>query len=469
MPRELAIALAPDYLAAVALRAGPLRVEPVARHASPLAPPDVDGSWPALAEAFADACRALEIPEGAAASVALLPPLGQAKVVRLPRLGAAALDQLVRRDARRHFALPATAAPPLAGVAAAGAPGALLACADARVIQAVIDAAQGAGVRLDQVTAGAAALVAAALALTPAARRGRVALAAVAPGWTTLVQIDDARARLILDLSALAPGDAAPLAARSAIDGGVAVPGATLALGAGAAALAEAVAAPGAMALAPDPSRALGALSVPEMAALGAALVRPHPPLLLPEAWRDGWQRRAARRAARVAAASAAVVALVGAARLWALDREVDAVRARRAALQPVVAPVMAARQRVDLANATLGMALEVDGGSARWARVLTRLADALPDSAYLASFAGDSTGVRLSGLAVSGHAVVRALADRPPFRDVTLAGSLVRVGDAGLERFEVAARLQARGEAGVARPAGARGAAAAYETGAAP
>jgi hypothetical protein len=105
----------------------------------------------------------------------------------------------------------------------------------------------------------------------------------------------------------------------------------------------------------------------------------------------------------------------------------------------------------VDAAQATLVAIARLDERGPHWTKVMTTLAGALPDSAYLVTFTGSGTSARLSGLAVSAHSVVRALADRPTFRDVTIDGPVLRVGDAGLERFELSLGLRPRGPGGTA------------------
>ncbi len=73
----------------------------------------------------------------------------------------------------------------------------------------------------------------------------------------------------------------------------------------------------------------------------------------------------------------------------------------------------------------------------------IAALARALPDSAHLRTFAADSGGLRLAGVARSASAVVPALEASPVFARVSLAAPVRwEQGDAG-ERFDVAAMLQ--------------------------
>src|SRR3954469_8098403 len=101
-PVRLALALAPDQLVAVRLR-GMLSPRPAEVLTCPLAPPSTDG-WPGLEEALRELAGELGIARGTV-DVALLRRLAHARGLALPPGRPGELDALVRRGARRHFAV----------------------------------------------------------------------------------------------------------------------------------------------------------------------------------------------------------------------------------------------------------------------------------------------------------------------------------------------------------------------------
>src|SRR4051812_46165488 len=198
MPARLALALAPDHLVAVRLR-GLLAPRPAEVLSCPLAPPSDDG-WPELEEALRDLARELAAARGTV-DVALLRRLAHARVLPLPPVRRGELAALVRRGARRHFAVrdealvaDAVRLPlPHTGSLAP----ALAACAPAALAETIAAACAAAGFRVGTMVPAAAALAAGVRALVPSARFGRTAvIACTAAGPELLVLVAGQPARI---------------------------------------------------------------------------------------------------------------------------------------------------------------------------------------------------------------------------------------------------------------------------------
>ncbi|HEX8696815.1 MAG TPA: PilN domain-containing protein [Longimicrobium sp.] len=461
---RLALAVAPDHLTVVRLARGFLAPRPVEVLQCTLPPPGKN-AWPELEEALRELAATLRV-SGGSVDVALLRRLGHAKVVPLPPVRRAELSALVRRNARRHFAVrdevlvaDAVRVPgPRSGTMAPT----LAACAPAGLVEAVTAACAAAGFRVGRIVPAAVGLAEGARALAPAVKKGRVAVLAATADGLDLVLLEDGSARLV---QPIAPGaDAASTAERA-----TQAMKATEAEGAALAGVLVAGSGPGAEALRTALTlgedyggrllRSREAERVPAEAvvALGAARASGRAPVLLPDALVRDRARRARRRTIGLAAAAAVLLFAAAWLHLWGVKRELEAVQARRREIAPAVRRALEARADVEGVRSRLTTIAKLEGASRGWTREIAALARALPDSSYLRTLAADSTGFRLAGIARSASAVVPALEASPVFERVSLA-SPVRweQGDAG-ERFDVAAALQSARAGRSARPAGGR------------
>ncbi|WP_420128642.1 PilN domain-containing protein [Longimicrobium sp.] len=449
---RLALAVAPDHLTVVRLARGVAGVRPVEVLQCALAPPGTS-SWPALEDALRELADVLGV-SGGSVDAALLRRLGHGKVIALPPVRRAELSALVRRNAHRHFAVrdePLVAdAARLPGSRTGALVPTLAGCAPAALVEAVTAACRAAGFRIGRIVPGGVALAEGARALAPAARRGRVAVIGCAPDAVDLVQVEDGIPRLFQPLaSATRVGDALrALEADGAALTGIAV--------CGSGPQADGVR----MALLEDPefgTRLLRAGAVERVpaeavAALGAARAGARAPVLLPDAVRAQRAKAARRRTAVLSAAAGVMLLLSAWLHLQGIQRESEAVAARRREIAPRVASALQARNNVESVRARLVSIAALEGGAQGWTREIAALARALPDSAHLRTLAADSDGVRLAGVARSASAVVPALEASPAFARVSLAAPVRwEQGDAG-ERFDVAALLQ-RARANDRRP----------------
>jgi hypothetical protein len=351
----------------------------------------------------------------------------------------------VRRNAHRHFAVRDEAlvadAARLPGSRAGALAPTLAGCAPTALVEAVTAACAAAGFRVGRIVPGAVALAEGARALAPAARRGRVAVIGCAADAADLVQVEDGIPRLFQPLAgASRVGDAL----RALEADGAALTGIVVC---GSGPEADGVR----MALLEDPefstrllrSGAVARIPAEAVAALGGARAGPRSPVLLPDAVRAARAKAARRRTALLSAAAGLVLVLSAWLHLWGIQREAEAVAARRREIAPRVKVALEARANVEGVRARLATIAALEGGAQGWTREIAALARALPDSAHLRTLVADSGGLRLAGVARSASAVVPALEASPAFARVSLAAPVRwEQGDAG-ERFDVAAMLQ--------------------------
>jgi hypothetical protein len=389
------------------------------------------------------------------ASFALLRPLAHAKVIGVPPVGRRALEQLVQRNVQRYFIVgsePAVVAACPTGARArqGGDARAIAACASERTIASISSAAAAANVMVERITAMPVALREAIHTLVPRARRGCVLALVGEADWVEALLLEEGALRLAQPLPVGSISDADALArsvARLAGDG-VACgcrPEQALVLCDGTTDAADAV---GRL---DDSDAPIVPISLPPaardwapavLAAFGAALVGDRAPLLSTDAIRESRGRRGRRRTYSLSAVAGAMLATGAVAHLWGAARELNEVEARRRALAPALAPAMANQRLVDGARATLLELTRAEHEAPRWTNVLSSLARALPQSAYLVSLSTAGTKIQLSGMAVSAHAVVPPLEASHTLTDVALTTAARRDGDTGREHFELSARV---------------------------
>ncbi|HEY0151357.1 MAG TPA: PilN domain-containing protein [Longimicrobium sp.] len=446
---QLAIALAPERMVAVS---GPAARMPEVLE-SELSPAARGGDWPELDEALGALAAALGA-SGGTLDVALLGRLAHAKVVPLPPVRRAELGALVARNARRHFAVrdeSLVADAVRVERVRSGAPAATLAAvAPEAIVEAVGAAAQACGFTLGRIVPGAVALAEAVRARVPAARRGRVGAVARTRAGVEVVILREGTLEAVHPITAGPAEDAASLAERivatlrpaaewSPLDGLVVC---------GAAeddhALRDALSRRGD---APPPLAAAGVQQIPAEAvlALGAALARDSVPQLMPAAMVRARARLQQKRNVVLVAASALLLLIAAGFHLHGLNRELDAVLARRAEIAPAVRRARETRAGVEEVRMRLTALAALERDAPEWTAEVAALARALPDSAHLTTLTADSVSVRLGGIARSASAVVPALEASPRLARVALAAPVRwEAGDAG-ERFDIAATRETR------------------------
>ena len=448
MSGSLGLTIARDRVVAVLVRRTARGPRVSGRLERPLAAGPAEGAWPELLEALRGF---LETFGGATeVSVALHRSLGHARTITVPRLPRAELRGLVTRHARRYFLSATDQSLADAILERSGRRGtpvrALATCAEAVVVEAILGTVREAGLRCVAVTPASCALAEAVRSLVPASRRAPVVIAVHSDGWEEGIAV---RGRTILAVEPWTDsgdGDLAVSAARLAESAfGPASergPLSVVPLLGARRELAEAVLSGGGFCLLRVPA-GMDALDAAALAAFGATQSAADTPQLIPD---RTWQETArAERLRAVLLAVVAAVALTAAAgaHIWGLRRELAAVVEERRAQAETVGIALEIRREMEAVRSRLEAVRRAKAGVSRWSRVLVSVAQTLPDSAFLVSFAADSTGVRLNGVAPAAASVAGALSRSSLLRDVTLVSAFRSPGAEDVERFALTLAVQ--------------------------
>jgi hypothetical protein len=366
---------------------------------------------------------------GAAVRLALLPPLVEARFLTLPPLRAAEAAAVVQRDAGRHFlGVPAPRVTAVASPRRSTTSPSLAVAASAQLVQELTAAAQQCGWRVTHVAAAHGAWVAAARRAGADVRT----VIAVNGAAANVLQLDDGTPVSLRRL----PADSLDDIVEAAGDTGAAI---ILAPDALRDALARRLAAGGRPV---NPLRRQAG----EVAALHVDQSRLA--LVTDGALRMNrqWQQRLA---VRLAAAGVVLMVAAAGVELWGAQRQLDSVRAERAAIRPQVQPLLAVRDSLDELHALSRAVDDVTGSAPGWTAVLHDLALMLPSETHLTRLhaTGDTVTIEAEG-AGAGHAL-QSLRAAPSLRDARLVGVVDREladGETAIERFRITARLAQRG-----------------------
>jgi hypothetical protein len=366
---------------------------------------------------------------GARARIALMPPLADARLLALPPLRAAEAAAVVRRDAGRHFL--GIAAPRVTAVMVprrgSGAP-VLAACASAVLVHDVTAAVRQAGWVVEGVAAAHGAWIAAARR----AGAGNTRIIAVHAGAAHVIHADDG----------------APVAMRRVPAG--AVEEIAAALGAEPAGVAI---------FAPERERAAlaarlsgGGWQVAHSAGTAMEVAARHVGESRLHLVTDSvaGERRQQQRRLAVRLAAGAVVMLVAAAgvELWGAQRQLEQVRAERAAIRPQVQPLLAMRDSLDALRLRSGAVEDAARQAPRWTFAIQDLAMLLPEGAHVTRLTatGDTLAIEAEGAGAG--AALQALRAAPSLQDARLVGVVEREladGATARERFRITALLAPR------------------------
>jgi len=369
---------------------------------------------------------------GARISVALLPPLSDARVIRLPPLKRAEAESVIRRDAARHFV--GGGGPRVISVIRAGngteRPGAsfFAAAASAPLVEAVTAAARATGWRLDTLVPAHGAGLAAAAGRRPARPRSVIAVDGdavhvlrVERGLCTAIRRAPAGLpAVLLETVGGTPGEAvllADLAERERI--------------------ADLLQASGWQVDRTRPATAAEAAAT----AAARSLIE-----FVPQGVAARRRLRGRRNTLRAAAAAVILLAVAAAIELWGVRRELDAVRIERAAIREQVAPLLATRDSIDRMGEHTRTVRSLETASPRWTRALFDLALLLPRDAHITSLltTGDTLVVETTGARAG--AALQALRRAGSLVDIRLVGTVERDledGATASERFTFSARLK--------------------------
>jgi hypothetical protein len=405
-----------------------------------LAPLNGDGSaWPGLTEALRALARDAGISNGRL-SVALMPPLAEARGIDLPPLREFEMHQLLVRGAGKYF-VGARGAQVVGAVRTRRAgekATTVAAAASARLVSAIHEAARAAGWTVDGVIPAEAAWSAAAAAWL-ARGKGSAQLLVAHSDRTDLLQVEGST---LVGIRRFRGGasDAAIIAettGRGAVHVGVVGnPDARRELAHGLSSRGVNV---------DTPSGPVPELSEqPDL--LAAAFATPDAePALVTDAMRAERAIAQRRFITRLAVAAGVLLVAAAALELWGAKRELASIDAQRAELGSQIAATIVGRTTVENAFRQLAALSEAERTSARWSAVLAQVSDRLPPEAYLTGFRGRGDTVTVDGLADRASRVFNAVEKIPTLSGVR-ATAPVRIetmeDGSTLERFTIAGRV---------------------------
>jgi Tfp pilus assembly protein PilN len=407
-----------------------------------LTPLNGDGpAWPGLTDALRALARDAGI-SGGQLTVALLPPLAEARAIELPPLREAEAQQLLARSAPKYF-VGARGAQVVGAVRTKSAKGAaattVAAAASARLVSAIQEAARNAGWTVDAVVPAEAAWCAAGSAWLP---RGRVHanLLIAHADRTDLLHIAGARLAGVRRFRRGAV-DAALIADAATGFGHVSVIGNAeaqreLTQSLPAHGVSVDVPTTGMNEIAADPELLAAAFATDDVA-----------PALVTDAMRAVRAESLRRLITRIAGATAVIAVVAGVLELWGAKRELASLNEQRAQITPLLSATLVGRTTVEAAYRQLAALNGAEQSAPRWSAVLAQVSARLPREAYLTGFRGRGDTVTIDGLAERAARVFDAIEKAPLLTNVR-ATAPVRIENLEdgrtLERFTIAGRRAA-------------------------
>ncbi|HKS06004.1 MAG TPA: PilN domain-containing protein [Gemmatimonadaceae bacterium] len=406
-----------------------------------LSPLNGDGAaWPGLTDALRALARDAGISEGQL-TVALLPPLAEARGIELPPLREAEIQQLLARSAAKYF-VGARGAQVVGAVRAKSPTGpatTVAAAASARLVSAIHEAARNAGWTVDAVVPAEAAWCAAGSTWAPRGRASANLLIAHADR-TDLLHIADGRLAGVRRFRR-GSADAALIADASAGVGHASVVG-------NADARRELTQSLSSRGLAVDaPTTGVSEIAEdPELLAAAFATSDAEPALVT-DAMRAAHAESLRKLIVRIAGVAAVITVIAGVLELWGAKRELASLNEQRAQITPMLSATLVGRTTVEAAYRQLAALNGAEQSAPRWSAVLAQVSARLPKEAYLTGFRGRGDTVTIDGLAERAARVFDAIEKAPLLANVR-ATAPVRIENLEdgrtLERFTIAGRRAA-------------------------
>jgi hypothetical protein len=401
------------------------------------------GAWTGLTDALRALARDAGVSDGRL-TVALMPPLAEARDVDLPPVSEAEALQLLARGAAKYFV--GARGPQVVGAVHGGraddegATTTVAVAASSRLLNAIHDAVAAAGWTLEAVVPAEAAWGVAAVRWT-ARRKGRAQLLIAHADRTDLLRIEDAR---LVGLRRFRVGttDAALIAEASANGAGpisvVGTPDARRDLTRQLAASGVTVDTPAGVVaeVAENPDLLAAAFAGPDAS-----------PKLITESARARAAMRVRGVATRIAIA-AGVFILVGAgSELLGVKRELRSIRTQEAAIKSQLVATMVGTSTVQATFNQLTALARADRTAPRWSAVIAAISDHLPPEAYVTAIRASVDSVQIDGKAKHARAAFDALAHTPLLIGSrgTAAKRVATTDGPPLEEFHVGARLAPR------------------------
>ena len=447
--QHIGIALSATSVCAVIRGASDARQRP---WRTSLAPLNGDGAaWPGLTDALRALARDAGV-SGGTLTVALLPPLAEARGIELPPLRPAEVQALLARSAAKYFV--GARGPQVVGAVRVsqrkGSAGTTVAAAaSSRLVSAIHEAARGAGWTVGAVVPAEAAWGAAGASWAPRGRRDAQLLVAHSDR-TDFLHIVGARLAGVRRFRR-GSADAALIADASAGNNHVSVVGNAdarreLTHALSARGLSVDTPATDVSEIAEDPELLAAAFASPDVA-----------PALVTEAMRAAHADFLRRVTTRIVAAAAAFLIVAGVLELWGAKRELASINAQRAELTPMLSATVVGRTTVEAAYRQLAALNAAEQSAPRWSAVIAQISARLPREAYLGGFRGRGDTVTVDGLAEHASRVFNALEKAPLLTNVR-ATAPVRIENLEdgrtLERFTIAGRRAVPAAPAAAPPA---------------
>ena len=437
---RLGIALSAQAVCAAITRPGESRVE---AWRATLAPLNGDGAWPSFTDALRSLARDAGIADGRL-TVALMPPLAEARNIDLPPLNNTELQQLLSRGAAKYFV--GARGPQVVG--AVNVPGradgdlvpTVAVAAGARLVSAIYQAATAAGWTVERVVPAEAAWGAAA-SQWAVRRRGAAQLLVAHGDRTDLLSINGATLIGIRRFRAGADDAGLIAEAFSRGAGHVSIVGAadarrelTRQLSARGVAVETP---PGAVAeITEHPDVLAAAFATPDVA-----------PALVTDTMRTAHAAVVKRTAVGIAAAAGLLLVASLVLEWQGMRRELAAIKVQRTALAPQISSTLVGKTTVEKALGQLTVLAAEERGAPHWSSTIASLSERLPSDVFLTGFRGRGDSISVDGLAVHAARVFDAIEKVPGFIEVRSAGP-VRIekptDGPPMERFAIAA-LRAR------------------------
>jgi Tfp pilus assembly protein PilN len=393
-----------------------------------------------LVESFREIARLVEASGDSAVTVdvAILPSLCEVRLVSLPPLRHAEAEAIIRRDANKHFTvtteprvisvrMPKRTRPTAAPTGAPAAP-VLAASVSQNLLDDINTAAEHVGWSIRRIVpAHAAWLHLSTAGVTRESSARPRTFIAIERDTAYITRIQDA---VPVDLRRVPATHTSTIVAALGTNAGTA-----LLFGADATALSGALAGAGWSVLpvagGADAAAARGAAAA-DMTLMSATL----------HARRYAQQRTLANR---LWAAAAALVIVSAAVAHWGARHELEAVRARRAAIRPRVAPLLAMRDSVDALETRTRETDAIFASQSHWSKTLYEITMLLPEDAHLTQLNATGDTIVIEGEAARAGVALEALSRAPSLRNVQLEGPVQRDladGTTTAERFTIQGTL---------------------------
>ncbi len=400
--------------------------------------PEGASEWPSLATALKALARELSAP-GAKIAIALQSPLVELRMAELPALRDTDVRQLLEHNAGKYFASARGAQVVSIVPAAKNATTRIVACASARLLDAIHLAAREAGFTVASIVPAESAWAAATTSFSDA--NGTPARIMIVNDTHTML-LTGAHAQLT-DIRRFRAGISDIediIAACSGVGTNTVLVGHPALRDV----LSHALTARG-LRLHNVASIDAELRDAPDALAARFATVAGAPALVTHSEMRDR-SAQARRLSIRLGAAAALLVLLAASLQLWGVRRELEAVRAEREALRPQLSATLVGRTTVETAFRQLALLAASEHSAPLWSRVIGGISDQLPYEAYLTGFRGRADTVGVDGLAQQAARVFDALENVPQLRSVHASSPVRRETTAdgvALERFQLSALLQ--------------------------